>query len=902
MDGMMEPLPDTVIKEIKCWDIGRNHGNDSDSNGASRLLKRWLKGISKFEKGYGKLLVPLYITFRMSPAIIWHLYKGLATLGEVNELTTPLMLLGELLPEAHEVYENALSRGGSLHTRFGIATEFSGKSLLTTARTSDVMLKQVQMKVGTAGAWTWLKDGSSQPQGPQQLLSLLSRFSKDYGELGGRFIELLNDSSKPLSDTLKTLTTLGLSLHEAGQLDRVLTKLDYQRGILSEQESFVQFMKLLSSVDHGKIVIRHSSHLSNQHLLTLCQRSKNLRVLHLVDCPSITILPIANLKGLERLILKGMSQLDTIDVSGCESLVELVLMVDNERGLPNSDKRSNSSQLRSVVLNYGCRRLYLGFGTWHTELQTIQLGRARYLEWENVYGVPEAGELWIDEVVRCIVTGQYEGLSRLPSTRDIERVLEKLDWSSIPEGRREEWIDEISKYALHRLSCAGAAWLTFNQSKMLLAAHSTIFELRLARCGLTHDPLMTIVQGKRQLQSLSVRDNPDLDVNIYDLSNVCPNLEKLDLSGTGQTEFVSKREIRGLFGTNRVQYMSKLEWLDLSRCSSLRKVVLVENLTSVHLAGSGIQELPYCEGGFPQIKDIAECSDLMQQQYTIRYEVGGQLIRSLCSDSLQSSRILTGHSGWVESLIELSDGRIVSGSGDNTLRVWDLTADVGKECVRTLTGHSDMVTSVIELSDGRIVSGSVDETLRVWDLTADEGKECVRTLTGHSSSVYSVIELSDGRIVSGSGDSTLRVWDLIADVGKECVRKLTGHSGSVRSVIELSDGRIVSGSYDSTLRVWSSGYASPFLAKDPYPADIRRYNLRWLIQTRRLKSRHMKQLISTDEEELDFSNTRLRWNQLKEILTYCPRLKRLIIRNCHGLKRAYERGEIVVPVGCEMVV
>ena len=69
-----------------------------------------------------------------------------------------------------------------------------------------------------------------------------------------------------------------------------------------------------------------------------------------------------------------------------------------------------------------------------------------------------------------------------------------------------------------------------------------------------------------------------------------------------------------------------------------------------------------------------------------------------------------GHSGGVNHVAALPDGRALSASDDNTLRLWDLASG---QCLRVLEGHSDVVNHVATLPDGRALSASWDKTLRL---------------------------------------------------------------------------------------------------------------------------------------------------------------------------------------------
>ncbi|CAG7845869.1 COMPASS-like H3K4 histone methylase component WDR5B {ECO:0000303/PubMed:19567704} Short=AtWDR5B {ECO:0000303/PubMed:19567704} [Serendipita indica DSM 11827] len=162
--------------------------------------------------------------------------------------------------------------------------------------------------------------------------------------------------------------------------------------------------------------------------------------------------------------------------------------------------------------------------------------------------------------------------------------------------------------------------------------------------------------------------------------------------------------------------------------------------------------------------------------------------------------MLRGHTSAVGAVAFSPAGhRVVSGSDDETLRLWDV--DTGAQVGLPLRGHAGMVCSVAFSPDGRsIVSGSYDRTIRLWDV--DTGAQIGMPLEGHADWVISVAFSPDGqRVVSGSRDKTIRLWN--AETGAQIGGPLEGHVGSVNSVAFAPAGhRIASGSDDRTMRLW----------------------------------------------------------------------------------------------------
>ena len=154
----------------------------------------------------------------------------------------------------------------------------------------------------------------------------------------------------------------------------------------------------------------------------------------------------------------------------------------------------------------------------------------------------------------------------------------------------------------------------------------------------------------------------------------------------------------------------------------------------------------------------------------------------------------TGHTDYIFSVAFRPDGRILAiGSRQNKMRLLDVATG---DTQASFTGHTDTVLSVAFSPDGRILaSGSGDGTVRLWDVETEQHQ-------GHTDTILSVAFSPDGRILaSGSKDNnTIRLWD--ADTGHH-LQTLEGHTDWVFSVAFSPDGRILaSGSSDGTVRLW----------------------------------------------------------------------------------------------------
>ena len=118
---------------------------------------------------------------------------------------------------------------------------------------------------------------------------------------------------------------------------------------------------------------------------------------------------------------------------------------------------------------------------------------------------------------------------------------------------------------------------------------------------------------------------------------------------------------------------------------------------------------------------------------------------------------LRGHSRPVTSVGFSLDGtRIVSGSEDRTVRVWNASSG---QLLQTFDGDQN-VRSVVVSPDGRFAaSESTDGTIRVWNPSTGETVSTIKTLPMHGSFLAFSVE---GSKLIWFGGSRSRIWDTVS--------------------------------------------------------------------------------------------------------------------------------------------
>ena len=248
------------------------------------------------------------------------------------------------------------------------------------------------------------------------------------------------------------------------------------------------------------------------------------------------------------------------------------------------------------------------------------------------------------------------------------------------------------------------------------------------------------------------------------------------------------------------------------RCELSTQLLISPDGRTVAIRGS-LDRLSLCD--FETGRELAHFAEHRAQMLTMRFSPRGDkfvaaetyptnVMRAWEVPSGRLIATMRGHENQVNHILFSPDEtRIVTGSMDRTVRIWDATAGGPQErrALLELVGHTGWVHHATFSPDGtRIVSSAHDRTLRYWD--AKTGR-LLGVLHGHSMDVQLAAYRADGSVIaSSSADGTVRLWEVSAIERGSAIR---GHEKFVYGVAFHPDGkRIASAAWDGTARTWDA--------------------------------------------------------------------------------------------------
>ena len=148
----------------------------------------------------------------------------------------------------------------------------------------------------------------------------------------------------------------------------------------------------------------------------------------------------------------------------------------------------------------------------------------------------------------------------------------------------------------------------------------------------------------------------------------------------------------------------------------------------------------------------------------------------------------------IKCILEFVPGMLLIGSDSENIHLWDINSP--HDIIFEFKGHLLAINCLVKCDDNFFASASNDADIRIWNYFK---KECDKVLSGHDSNIFCLIKLKNNKLCSGSADKTIKIWNYIKN---ECEITLTEHNCWIKSLLESDDENILSGGDDGNIKIW----------------------------------------------------------------------------------------------------
>jgi WD40 repeat protein len=156
---------------------------------------------------------------------------------------------------------------------------------------------------------------------------------------------------------------------------------------------------------------------------------------------------------------------------------------------------------------------------------------------------------------------------------------------------------------------------------------------------------------------------------------------------------------------------------------------------------------------------------------------------------------LVGHDSFISKVLRLPDSRLVSASGDTTLRLW---REQGNEYIveAIIGGHTGQINGAILLDNGFLLSWSDDNTIRIWDIDIATKQVYSESIPHY---ITNYLSFSSDKVVIAA-DCHMYTWQ---PLDSDPVVSMTASDGEkITNIKALPNDRVISASAKGLIQVW----------------------------------------------------------------------------------------------------